>query len=182
VLQCVAVCCSVLQCVAEHRTFLVMFPPLHILATLLPGMRCPPPVAAQKVDVCVQRLVGSYTLQHTTTHCNTLQHDTVRNILHPVAAQKVDVCVQRLAGRYTLQHTATHCNTNAAKHAATHWHTLLHTTTHCCNTLQHTATHCNTNGARTRPLALKHTATRCNTLQHTATHCNTLQHTATHCN
>ena len=43
----------------------------------------------------------------------------------------------------------------------------------CCNSLEHTATHCNT---------LQHTATHCNTLQHTATHCNTLQHTATHCN
>ena len=60
-------------------------------------------------------------LQHTATHCNTLQTSATR-------------C-------NTLQHTATHCNT--LQHAATHCNTLQHTATHC-NTLQHTATHCNT--------------------------------------
>ena len=40
-----------------------------------------------------------------------------------------------------IQHTATHCNT--LRHTATHCNTLQHTATHC-NTLQRTATHCNT--------------------------------------
>jgi len=53
-----------------------------------------------------------------------------------------------------------------------------------CNTLQHTTTHCNTlrhtKDSETIVQTLQHAATHCNTLQHTATHCNTLQHTATH--
>jgi len=76
--------------------------------------------------------------------------------------------------------TATYCN--MLQHNATaeqrSWSCLQHTATHL-KTLQHTVVHCNTH---------------CNTLQHTATHCNTLQqqyrgaghtfktpqHTATH--
>jgi len=134
-------------------------------------------------DVTRLNYMCDMTLQHTATHCNTLQH--------------------------ALQHTATHCST--LPHTATHCNTLQHTATHCNTTLDrqdHTqvqrdvthscvtwliymwhdsfrfdvpqlhvwhdiATHCNT---------LQFSATRCNTLQETATHCNTLQHTATYCN
>ena len=99
-------------------------------------------------------------LQHTTTHCNTLQYT---------------------ASRYKtrIRHTATHCNT--LQQAATHWYKLLYTAAHYITlqhtaahyiTLQHTAAHCST---------LQHTAAHCSTLQHTATHgttWNTLQHTA----
>ena len=66
------------------------------------------------------------------------------------------------------------------------------------NTLQHTATHCKHTSKYVQDVVLshysseaailksqlankhtsKHTATHCNTLQHTATHCNTLQHSA----
>jgi len=119
-------------------------------------------------------LCEEFKLQHTATHCHTLQHNT-----------------------------ATHCNTHCHTHnnagrrhgfparrarAATR-----------CNVLQHnTATHCNihyntlSDAGRRYVLAarrnhagpqyishyLQHNATHCNTLQHTATHCNTLQHTA----
>jgi len=70
-------------------------------------------------------------LQHTATHCNTLQHITSHykeprepsNMLHDLI----------------LQLTATHCNT------------LQHTATHC-NTLQQMSTHCNTQFAAVRPL------------------------------
>ena len=73
------------------------------------------------------------TLQHTATHCKTLQH----------------IC-------NTLQHAKIYCNTfatlcNTLQHTiASSCSTLQHTATHC-NTLQHTATHCNT---------LQHTATQ----------------------
>jgi len=105
------------------------------------------------------------TLQHTATHCNTLQHKEVSGP--------------------ALQNTATHCN--KMQHTATQYLTAtIHisiqrqehldhvctTATHC-NTLQLTATHCNTRKF------LSSTAQFCNTL-HTATHCNTLQHPATH--
>jgi len=60
----------------------------------------------------LKQKVKDYTLQHTSTHCNTRQHT---------------------ATHYkTLQHTATHCNTR--QHPATHWKTLQNTATHC-NTL-----------------------------------------------
>ena len=126
------------------------------------------------------------TLQHTATHCNTLQS--------------------------TLQHTATHyhymklgkkkresskCNyyiNSPGAMVKAHCNTLQHTATYC-NTLQHTATHCNTlQHTHTSRNSCMHTATHCNTLQHTHTsrnscmhecslsHCSTLQHGAVHCN
>jgi len=68
------------------------------------------------------------TLQHTATHCNTLQH-TRR--------------IARWDSDTLLQHTATHCQTQDVPHVGT-WradcNTLQHTATHC-NALQHTATH-----------------------------------------
>jgi len=86
--------------------------------------------------------------QHTTTHCNTLQHK--------------------------LQHIATHCNTlqrpatpcNTPQHPATHCNTLQHTATHRI-TLQHTATHCNTPEAQVpgRARALCPHATRAPRMQ-----------------
>jgi len=94
-------------------------------------------------------------LQHTATHCNTLDHTTTHS-------------------RNALQHTATYCDT--LQHTATHCNTLQHTATHSCNTPERTATHGNT---------LQHTATRCNTLQHTAAHpqtCNTHENTQHSCN
>jgi len=78
-------------------------------------------------------------LQHTATHCNTLQHTAC-------TATQCTHC-------NTLQHsarTAAHCNTlHTAQHTATqctHCNTLqhtAHTATHCniVHTLQHTATH-----------------------------------------
>ena len=66
---------------------------------------------------------SGHTLQHTGSHCNTLQH---------------------IARCNTLQHSATHCNTDSNGHDPSSWangsgHTLQHTATHC-NTLQHAAT------------------------------------------
>ena len=113
------------------------------------------------------------TLQHTATHCNTLQN--------------------------TLQHSATHCNTGGRYDVDQHGRfcpflyisTLRHTATHCkrlqkiathYNALQHTATQEGgmmwTNVEGFALFMYIHIATHCNTLQH----CKTLQHSATHCN
>jgi len=96
-------------------------------------------------------------LQHITTHCNTL-----KTLQYTAIHSK------------TQQHTATHCNTLHPliyNLHTTHSNTQQHTATHC-NILQHTATHCNT---------LHPTESHYNTLQHTEPHCNTPHHTATHC-
>jgi len=92
-------------------------------------------------------------LQHTGTHCNTLEHTAT----HCIA----------------LQHTATHCNT--LEHTATHCIALQHTTFGHRPTALYATWYQAT-------ASLQHTATHCNTLQHTAAHyCNTLHRTATYC-
>jgi len=113
-------------------------------------------------------------LQHTATHCTTLQRTATRSQATSFSARK---------------HTATHCNTlqrhlmvpivrfvardawpgqttlcNTLQHFAIYRSTLQHTVT---NTLQSTATLCNT---------LQHSAALCDILQYSATHCNTLHH------
>jgi len=62
-------------------------------------------------------------LQHISTHWNTLQH-----LQHTAAHYTVEL---QMSMHEHLVHTATHRNT--LQHAATH-----------CNTLQHTTAHCNT--------------------------------------
>ena len=114
-------------------------------------------------EVTRVRFLSFYTLQHTATHCNTLQHECHTKKCLPRV-------IMRLVMREMTQET--HCLVYLVLQCGRQCNTLHYTATHC-NTLQHTATHCNT---------LQHTATHCNTLQHTATSCNTLQHTATHCN
>ena len=130
------------------------------------------------------------TLQHTATHCNTLQHWQYTRQRRE-RKRKCDV-----PPACTLQHTASHCNT--LQHTATHQAMTLMKTKmqrshmmHICNTLHHTAPHCNA-----LQLAATHQAmtliknenstcphcAHCNTLQHTATHCNTLHHAAILCN
>jgi len=150
-------------------------------------------------------------MQHTATHCNTLQHRAILAIdCRRMSAIESDVAhlhathsnTQQHTATHTVTHTATLCNTglcridcrppvrshvnhlcNTPQHAATHRNTPPHTTTHC-NTLQHTATHCNT---------LQHRANfaidcRCMSVSESdvahlhATHCTILQHTATHRN
>ena len=68
--------------------------------------------------------VGQVEIQHTATHCNTLQPP-------PHTSTHCNI----------LQHPATHCN--ILQHTATHCNTLQLNTPHR-NTLQHTATHCDT--------------------------------------
>jgi len=82
-------------------------------------------------DSCIWRVWLS-TLQHTATHCNTLQH-TVKHttthcntLQHAVCMKWHDWCIWRV-WLNTLQHTATHCNT--LQHTVTHYNTLRHTAT-----------------------------------------------------
>jgi len=106
-------------------------------------------------------------MQHTATHCITLQHTTCNTL------QQHDQ--HTATHRDTLQHPqhpAAQCCNNMIQHTATHFDTLH--ATRCNNiisTLQHTATHCNT---------LQYTATHCDTLRHTATYY--MQHAVTSCN
>jgi len=146
VLQCVAVCCSVLQCVAaDFRECLVIWIFENAISKILfiiivfrvccSVLQC----VAADFQECLVIVFWECTAAHCniTTRCN------------------------------TLQHTATHCNT--LQHTATHCTTLQHTATHC-NIRQHTG---NTI-INKEPLRI-YTATHCNTLQRTATHCNTLE-------
>jgi len=90
-------------------------------------------------------------MQHTVTHCNTLQHTEPPHC-------------------NTMQHTATHCNTlqHTEPRICRHQRGLATACIPNPKSIRDTATPCNT---------LHHTETHCNALQRTATHCNTLQHT-----
>jgi len=196
-LQCVALCCSLLQyvavCVAVFAVCCSVRAHAYIVATCAPVAVCCSVLQCelQSQITCVHHFALRFTdiklkPQYTATHCNTLQKKEIC-----VQHHKTIVCSHQCNPsptlHHTLQHTATHCNTT--QRTATHCNTLQHVrarvrntsgrvfantyvTLHTqCNKLKHTATHTAT-----------HTVPHCNTLQHTATHCNTLQHTATHCN
>jgi len=99
-------------------------------------------------------------LQHTATHCNTLQHTATPG------PRLVFNCGRQDTLQHLLQHTATHCNT-----------------------LQHTATHCNTQADFETLSHLIHesfldlvrtsgAAVYCSALQRVAACCSVLQHVA----
>ena len=120
--QRVAVCCSVLQCVAIHSTPITLQHTATHSDTL--QQHCNTLCCSVTGNVVQVASKPEYTLQlcilqHNATHCNTLQHTATQ-------------CV-------TLQHTSTHCNT--LQHTATHCNTMQHTATQC-NTVQHSATQC----------------------------------------
>jgi len=134
VMQYVAVCCSVLQCVQPNT---------HTTTHCSTLQR---KVSVMAVNVWSLGLIFAVKLQPTATHfntlqhpatpCNTLQHTASHcNELQSTAAHDICQEIEEATHCNTLQHTATHCNTLQ--------HTATHTATHC-NTLQHTATHCNT--------------------------------------
>jgi len=139
VLQCVAVCCSVLQYDALRRL----------------RRMC----ESTQVGIIGERRGGG----------------GIRSFVFFCAVHAC--CTRRDTTSLLVFHTHTH------KHL--HTHTYIHTCrdhlhqihrdaaadTSCGKLKLYTATHCNT---------LHHTAKHCNTPQCNATHCNTLQHTATH--
>jgi len=124
-------------------------------------------------------------MQHTATHCNTLQH--IRVLLCEIEYLRSIAMVTRL----TLQHTATalqpHCN--ILQHAVTHYNTLQHTATHC-NTLQHTAAHIQTPASDTHCSdcvlnvccsVLQCVAVCCSVFQRVTVCCSVLQRVAVCC-
>jgi len=103
----VAVCCSILQCVAEGELSKLTTNCCSVLQCVATQCHTLSYTAIhcktkqeRKIEICRNKM------QYTATRCNTLQHIATH-------------C-------NTLQHTATHCNT--LQHTATH---LQHTATHC---------------------------------------------------
>jgi len=113
--KCVAVCCSVLHCVALCHGVLQCVAVCCSVLQYVEGSR--------SVMQCVAVYCSVLKLVYTTC-VNT------KNALHNVDRA---LCVLQ----YMLQ-----CCNSFAHCTATHLNTLQHTATHC-NTLQHTATHCN---------------------------------------
>jgi len=101
VLQCVAVCCSVLQCVQPYKhKYMYWF-----LFQRCGGRRVQPVINLRFMNTATH----CNTLQHTATHCNTLQR-TATPVINLRYMNTTTHCT-------TLQHTATHCNT--LQHTAT---------------------------------------------------------------
>jgi len=161
VLQCVAVCCSMLKHVGLCCSVFVLFV-RDLIRTL------------QHTATC------SNTLQHTATHSRKSSHkeskhiSTNYNTLQHTATHCITIQYARARVFNTLEHTA------ILQRAATQRNTLQcarkspHTeSTLCMDTCIYTATHDNTP---------HHTATHSNTPQYTATLCTTSQCTATRWN
>jgi len=166
-LQCAAVCCSLLQCrlqcatvccsvwayvcsrdvsqSAEHGILLITSPAATLQLTLQLTLQHKlqntathtrqyttehqDPLIAAPTNA--RLFVWNLALQHTATHCNTLQHILQNTLQHTM--------------HYTLQHAATrttaHCTIGRPPDRSSH----NDTTAHCnsdmkqCNTLQHSA-------------------------------------------
>jgi len=112
----------------------------------------------------------SIPLQHTATHCDTLQHTRI------LAQQLEALSSIYLQRAITLQHAATHYTT--LHHVRVLVQQLKarpppsHLAATLCHTLQHTAIHCNTlkdfrSSSRCSPLSPSIEPSPCNTLQHT---------------
>ena len=132
-------------------------------------------------------------MQHTATHCNTLQHTsnnaewrathtTWHHIINPLQHTATHCKYAEWSAVHTIKYhifnplprTATHCNTQVARSSCRA--SILEKSFHVSNTLQHTAMYCNMQ----LPCINSREVLSCE--QHAATHCNTLQHTTTLCN
>jgi len=142
--QCVVVCCSVLQVARSGPT------------TRKTAIKHNDNATASNCRILQHPATHYNTLKHTATHCNSLQHTATHcNTMQHTAthAAKYQTTIQNktliMAATLctTLQHTATHCNTHFNTLDQTpiqpqtlikyqRWKFLLW--------LQHTATHCNT--------------------------------------
>ena len=147
-----------------------------------------------------------HTLQHTATHCNTLQHKTywysdmswviscVMCARHACTSfiTRIDIESTRWIPRSFLYsiYTCTYTNTYPYRFTYTNMHSFQksHANLHIYNALQHTATHCNAlqrTATRERDIHMCiafHKVTQIPYLQSTTRHCKTLQDTARHCN
>ena len=116
-----AVCRSVLQCVAV--CFSVLLGALLLDSTVA---EC----SAGTHYSTLQRTAAHYnTLQHTSTHCNALQHTATHcNTLHHTAAH----CTKCIATRFSiLQRTATHCRVMQSGSGAVCWSVLECVAVYC---------------------------------------------------
>jgi len=164
VLQCVAVCCSVL-----HSLTFCPLTPWTRNAIRMSGVNESHPTG-HLTQHC-------NTLQHAVSHCISLQH-TATNYNTPKHAARHCHTPQHAATHcYTLQHAETHMNDHAQYDFTVTTLTQCHVYERVTDTLQHT---------RTQSPAMSHVCmshvTRCNTLQCVVTRCNTRQHTVTHFN
>ena len=128
-LQCVAVCCSVLRVLPA---FHFDCNTLQFTATRYNSLQhtCSTPHS-----YCNTRVIfhTRHSLHHIATHCNTLQH-TATHMQYSifVATQRNTHCNTHGNARYNiLQHTLQHILQHALQHAATHMQ-------HCTFILQHT--------------------------------------------
>jgi len=142
VVQCVAVCCSVLQCVADIHTHSASWV-LHCVADYIHTF-----TVCYSVLPCVA--VSCSVLQCVVVPCSALQCVAVRcSALQcvTVCCRCVAVCCRHTNTQFILKYeqpTRKRCvfyNTKQSTLNATDF-CSQHTATHC-NTLQHTATHCN---------------------------------------
>ena len=185
VLQCVAVCCNVLLCVAVYRK----------------SQRIASCSKHERIISSTCTLIAGFRVSFRSTHCSTLQHDGAQWFTLQQRCTK-------------LQHTTPHNNTSTTGSqvffTATHSNTPHCIATHCshlnsrilslphaplsntlhhaatrCTTLQHAAPHCRSpqepDPGSPTCAAEHHTAIHCTTVHHSATHCTTLQNYATHC-
>jgi len=116
-LRSVAVCCSVLQCVAGSCS--VLQQNSSVTKKSIAHAVSVPNDTQHVAKHCNTRKALGIPLQHTATHCNSLQHTATHCNTGKALGNSND---------NTLQNTATPEKLWAFR----------------CNTLQHTATHCNT--------------------------------------
>jgi len=124
VLQCVAVCCSVLQCVLQHVAVCC-----SVLQCVAVGCWCVIHLIFPSLFIEVMsplRMTHSYGYMTHSEMSLQLGEDSFSS-LFPAGSHFQKSARHQIYISRTLQHTATHCNTPQ------------HTSTHC-NTLQHTAT------------------------------------------
>jgi len=163
VLQCGAVCCSVLQCVAVcwERAGVPRFSGnvmqcsavfCSVLQFVGKGQGCPDFQAMlQCVAVCCS------VLHCIAVCCSVLENGVGAQILRRRQYNVAACCSVWCSARCSVW-----CSVRCSV-----WCSVR-----CCNTLQHTAT----------PFSLFSTSGQQNKATHTTTYCNTLKHTATHCN
>ena len=159
--MCVAVCCSGLQCAAVCRSFLILSQFVAVCCSeaaillvlrqrlrwyLLPHTatsHCMQHTTATHCNTLLHRAATHYcnTLQHTTTHCNTLRCAEAEAAIVPAATHGCIALQHTTATHHcnTLQHTAL-CRGRGGGCIALQYTIYIH----CCNTLQHTTTHHNT--------------------------------------
>jgi len=195
--SCVAVCCSVLHCVAlccrlrlaeccrvSHcvafcRSLLLCVLELSSVAVCSSVTRLQYVHRKTACKICHSWALFPSNLAHEVVHISPTQPILSFNTKHHTAPLFNTALSLFLVSSLTVQRTATHCDTTQLVHSFSFPPSN-------CNTLQHTALPL----VLVSLLSLQHNSTHCNILQHIWTrlllyfsfplsHCNTLQHTTT---